>query len=540
MSASENNYQARAWARLARASARACARDGVAGPDANRELFDALEYAATEGRLDLRELVDAYLAGAPQLDASEAWDAVESYLDRIAGVHALRLETAFAQAQRALPDWRDRLRLRVAAHDLALAAQRMLGGQADRIEQTRLAVVDVLDGAGAAGVSQEQLDEFVRELRVEQCDLVSVIAGAAWVAAQRARGAERLDMTLPGPAWATTEEIAQHRGFQLRFAVGKDAVIDSSLLVGGVVRPLRRVVLAAIFGVVPEVLIDGLITRNELTPGDEPGTSTLTVSGRDLSQAFDLEERNEEYPNQPDFVIATCVIARYARYGVIPKPARTTDFPIQLDRIPRQQETDLAFLRRIAQRNGFVFYVEPLTIGVSTAYLGPENRLSLPQPALSIDMGASTTARDVSFSQDGLAPVGVQGSFVDPFLKLMWPLPQLPSLNVPPLALTPTPAARTVLTRDTAQRNPAQAALAGLATATNTPDAVTAHGSVDNARYGHALKPRRLVGVRGAGFSYDGLYYVRSVTHTIERGSYTQRFELSREGTGSITPAVPA
>jgi hypothetical protein len=26
----------------------------------------------------------------------------------------------------------------------------------------------------------------------------------------------------------------------------------------------------------------------------------------------------------------------------------------------------------------------------------------------------------------------------------------------------------------------------------------------------------------------------------IERGSYTQRFELSREGTGSITPAVPA
>lgn len=47
MSASENNHQARAWARLARASARAGARDGVADPDATRELFDALEYAAT-------------------------------------------------------------------------------------------------------------------------------------------------------------------------------------------------------------------------------------------------------------------------------------------------------------------------------------------------------------------------------------------------------------------------------------------------------------------------------------------------------------
>jgi hypothetical protein len=327
-------------------------------------------------------------------------------------------------------------------------------------------------------------------------------------------------------------------GFQLRFAVGKDAVIDSSLLTSGVVDPMRRVVLGVLFGVLPEVLIDGVVTRHELSPGDEPGTSTLTVTGRDLSQVFDLEERNEEYPNQPDFVIATRVMARYARYGVIPSPVPTADFPIQLERIPRQQETDLAFLNRIARRNGFVFYVEPLTLGVSTAYLGPENRLGLPQPALTVDMGPATTARNLSFSQDGLAPVGVQGSFVEPFTKMSLPLPQLPSLKVPPLALSPTPPVRTVLTRDTAQRNPAQAALAGLATATNAPDSVSANGMVDTARYGHALRARRLVGVRGAGLSYDGFYYVRRVTHTIERGSYTQQFEASREGTGSLTPAV--
>jgi hypothetical protein len=351
---------------------------------------------------------------------------------------------------------------------------------------------------------------------------------------------------LPPPA-AVTDALRQVQvtsddrtgdGFQLRFAVGKDAIIDSSLVATGVVKPLRRVVVAVFFGVLPEVLIDGVITRQELSPGDDPGTSTLTVTGRDLSQLFDLEERNEEYPNQPDFVIATRVIARYAMYGVLPKPAPTTDFPIQFDRIPRQQETDLAFLNRIAGRNGFVFYIEPVTVGVSTAYLGPENRLSLPQPALSVDMGASTTAHGVSFSQDGLAPVGVKGTFVEPFTKMSLPIPQLPPLKVPPLALVPTPAKRTVLTRDTAQKNPAQAALAGLAAATNSPDAVTAQGSIDAARYGHALRARKLVGVRGAGFSYDGFYYVRSVTHTIERGKYSQQFSLSREGTGSLTPAV--
>jgi len=109
---------------------------------------------------------------------------------------------------------------------------------------------------------------------------------------------------------------------------------------------------------------------------------------------------------------------------------------------------------------------------------------------------------------------------------------------VPPLALSPTPARRTTLTRDTAQQNPARAALSGLAESTNAPDAVTARGTVDTARYGHALRARRLVGVRGAGLTHDGLYYVRRVSHSLAPGSYTQSFELSREGTGSITPAV--
>jgi hypothetical protein len=49
-----------------------------------------------------------------------------------------------------------------------------------------------------------------------------------------------------------------------------------------------------------------------------------------------------------------------------------------------------------------------------------------------------------------------------------------------------------------------------------------------------------LVGVRGAGIAYDGLYYVNSVTHDIKRGEYKQSFQLSRDGLISLTPRVPA
>ena len=47
-----------------------------------------------------------------------------------------------------------------------------------------------------------------------------------------------------------------------------------------------------------------------------------------------------------------------------------------------------------------------------------------------------------------------------------------------------------------------------------------------------------LVGVRGAGLAYDGLYYVNSVTHKIKRGEYKQSFSLSRDGLISNTPVV--
>lgn len=213
MSSPEYRTQARAWARLARAAA--AAERPRAPIEANRELFDAIEYAATEGRLNLRDLVDAYTAGAPALAFIDAWDCVEDYLQRISSVQESGIERAHARVDRALPDWRRRLALRIAAHDLALAAHRALGDQDDRIEQTRVAVADVLDDARAADASDDELDAFIKQLRVEHCDLVSVLTAAAWLAAERARLAQQRGLALPTASWATTAEIAEDRGAPL-------------------------------------------------------------------------------------------------------------------------------------------------------------------------------------------------------------------------------------------------------------------------------------------------------------------------------------
>lgn len=131
MSAPDRRTQARAWARVARAAAHAHDPE-QSGAEANRELFDAIQDAATDTRLDLRDIVDAYAAGARELDVHEAFDDVEDYLRRISTVQHHELDTAFERAERALPDWRRQLALRIAAHDSALATHRALGGQDDR------------------------------------------------------------------------------------------------------------------------------------------------------------------------------------------------------------------------------------------------------------------------------------------------------------------------------------------------------------------------------------------------------------------------
>ncbi|MGB8020257.1 MAG: hypothetical protein WCF04_03425 [Candidatus Nanopelagicales bacterium] len=351
--------------------------------------------------------------------------------------------------------------------------------------------------------------------------------------------------TVPRPAPAAVLQALQSievtadrekgDGLQLVLALLKDQTLDYPLLRDPVFTPGNRIVVGVTVGVVPQILLDGIITHQEVSAG---GDATLTITGKDLSSALDLEEKDAPFDNQPDSVIATRIIAGYPRLGLVPAVTPTTDVPLQVERTPRQHETDLAYLRRIAERNGFVFYIEPVTLGVSRAHWGPENRVGLPQPALTQGMGAMTNVKSMTFSFDALGPVAPQGTFVDPILKQSIPIPALPSLKVPPLAASPAPALRTERMRDTANRNAAGAATDLLAAAASPPNPVTADGEVDTAAYGHILRPRGLVGVRGAGLSLDGLYLVDAVTHKIERGGYTQRFRLSREGLGTTTPVV--
>jgi uncharacterized membrane protein len=118
-------------------------------------------------------------------------------------------------------------------------------------------------------------------------------------------------------------------------------------------------------------------------------------------------------------------------------------------------------------------------------------------------------------------------------------IPDISPLN-PPLGVIPPLPPKIVKLTNTAHLSAPQALMAGLAYAGQHSDSVFGTGSLDVARYGRLLKSRALVGVRGAGLPFDGLFYVTNVTHEIERGSYKQSFSLARNALLSTLQTVPA
>lgn len=337
-------------------------------------------------------------------------------------------------------------------------------------------------------------------------------------------------------------------GFQITFRAGRSTtdLLDYPFLASPLLRPCSRVVLIVTFRGMPEVLMDGIITNQQLQPGREPGTSTLTVTGEDVSVMMDLEEKSVEHPAQPELVIVNKILASYARFGLIPKviPPPSIDVPVPTERTPVQQDTDLQFLKDMAGRFGYVFYITPGPAPLTnTAYWGPPERVGLPQKALTVNMGPDTNViGDPDFQYDALAPEFVEGQVQDRQTNQTVPVQTLASTRIP---LVPEPAwATQACVPRRRSRESGLNIVQALARAQGRTDASTdrtikVSGQLDALVYEGLLKPHGLVGMRGVGYSYDGLYYVKRVTHNIRIGDYTQGFELEREGLGAITPVLP-
>jgi hypothetical protein len=350
-----------------------------------------------------------------------------------------------------------------------------------------------------------------------------------------------LPMSVPGSvldalvSLEITTAVGSASGFQLTLAAGKRSPLTRTLLPNGYFAAKTRVVaVASLFGAT-SVLLDGVILRHDVTAGNTPGESTLTLTGQDLTALMDLEVRSIGFPGQgPDVQVAQ-ICAAYAQYGmsVQASPPPLPDVPNPVVRTPMQRMTDLAYVETLGRSVGYSFYLEPgPAAGRSTAHWGPESRTGTPQSALSGNFDAATNVESLTFSFDGRSRIRyVKDGAAAATPRLDEIRPQLSARPVDPLRQEPLP--------DVRKLDDTQTSLLATSLTATSLDAVTGAGELDVLRYGHVLQARRLVGVRGAGPAYDGTYYVTSVTHHVRRDSFRQSFRLVREGFGSAQQTLP-
>jgi len=334
-----------------------------------------------------------------------------------------------------------------------------------------------------------------------------------------------------------------NQGFQLRFTAQRDSGLTANyeLLSDPILLPGNRVVITVTIRSKLNVLMDGVITHQQLDFSGPDNAAELQVTGHDIGLMMDLEQRAKGFEGMKQEAVVQTVLQPYSRLGISADvKAPPTVWPAQTPQhIPFQQETDRKFLRRLASANGYLFAIRPDNRpGKSTAVWGPPEYALPEQPALSVDMGVDTNVERINFTFDGLAPVQVVGGLADEDAAKAEKVDVLTTKRKAKLAKSPALSSTDRLVRKMwmAYAGPdlgEATARAQAMTDRSTDEVVQATGSLDTLVYGDLLRAPGRIGVRGAGATYDGLYRVMQVEHNITLTSYKQNFSLTREGTGT-------
>ena len=281
-----------------------------------------------------------------------------------------------------------------------------------------------------------------------------------------------------------------------------------------------------------EELISGFITHVKPDFPRDHAQCSVEIWGMDGSVRMDRVEKLRAWPNMKDSDIAAEIFKE--DYGFIPDVDDTGI--IHDDRVSTimQRETDMQFLKRLAQRNGFECYVE----GATGCFHAPRLSAS-PQPVLAVHFGErETNVNSFALEVNALTPTSAAMFEVDWQTKAV--LPGSAEIGEQPLLGS---IRATELSAPIAPEIKAGKVFVNLNAATGTTEdmdrlckalvhqaewLVTAEGEIDGNQYAHVLKPHGTVTIKGIGETYSGIYYVTHVTHTFGPRGYTQSFRAKR------------
>lgn len=341
--------------------------------------------------------------------------------------------------------------------------------------------------------------------------------------------------------------------FRLRFALSRTDIGDWDLLMPQyeetLFRPLTRVQIRVKVGIdIPKAIINGYITNQQVRYDDDGGGSSMEITGMDATILMNLQEKVTPWPMPNDAAVATAIFAQYA---IIPMVMPSLPFNLDPTDMTVQRGTDIRFLRRLAQRNGFECFVQPQPqSGLDMGYFGPAtNYPGNHEAVLNVKMAAQTNVSEFKVRYDMVKPTLAASAGVDVMTRApVTALSITPVVSPPPVGglypLGGPMGVQDATGRAVAGMHPppmvlpaqtGQMALPALAVVTQAISnrsswAIAAEGTA-GAEAG-VLYAGRTVNIRGAGLAFNGAYFVTRVTHLFDCGAYTQKFEARRNALG--------
>ncbi len=316
--------------------------------------------------------------------------------------------------------------------------------------------------------------------------------------------------------------------FRIYFSVlvhgdGAWPIVDDQRL-----RIWKPVTIRADFDAASEELISGYITHVKPGFDRDPASCCLELWGMDAGVLMDRHEQLRDWPDQTDSAIAAAI---FELHQLTPEVDETEVVREAAVSTVIQRETDMQFLDRLARRNGFECFVE-----AGTGYFRAPQLDQEPQPVLAAHFGDETTLVCFSAEVDALAPVNVSMFQIDRMEKEVLGAAaeasdqEALSAEGPPALLGAGMEPGRVFVGMNAATNAAEMSVLCQGLFHRAEWLVKAGGEVLGNRYGHVLKPRRTVTIKGVGETHSGVYYVSQVTHTFTADGYVQRFRAQRNG----------
>ena len=290
-----------------------------------------------------------------------------------------------------------------------------------------------------------------------------------------------------------------------------------------------------------EPVFDGYITAVNTNWGSEPGSSHIEIDAMDTSVLMSLEEKVATWPNLSDSDIVQQIVSGY---GVEVSVDSTPTVHQENNTTIIQRNTDIQFVRALAQRNGLEFYFETdKESGEVAAFLRAPQLEGTPQPDLAIQFGEDSNLKSFVARVAGQRPLSVKTTQID--VKANSPnsaqigdtqLTKLGDRDANELIggplgslVTPKDLLGQMLLLGTPTSDPTELQTFAQAVRDEAAWLITANGEINSDAYQTVLRPHRMVLVKGAGSLYSGKYYVTQVTHELQGdGGYSQKFEARR------------